>query len=238
MRRFVCCLLISFAAPVASAQRYAITDLGAFSPTAINTQGHIAGNLDGHAYIWTFQGLQNLGALTGGKASSAATINDAGEVAGMADGPAAVYGVGAAYGLEQNCSDVNQAFVWTKAKGMQGLGTVGIDANEWGDWCQIISYAAGINLAGVAVGTNDFVDDTYDWAFFSNTAGGITLLPMDAWAQLAYAINKPGDVVGMLSQNTTVPTVSGHAALWSSDTSSGKDLGSLGGPGSFWLLLL
>src|ERR1039458_4205399 len=83
---FLFCLI----SPLAVTQVYKVTDLGPLAPTAINNWGQVAGNLDGHAFIWTQWGSQDLGILAGGTFSSAAAINDFGIVAGTADGPGTV----------------------------------------------------------------------------------------------------------------------------------------------------
>src|ERR1035441_3724569 len=46
---FLFCLI----SPLAVTQVYKVTDLGPLAPTAINNWGQVAGNLDGHAFIWT-----------------------------------------------------------------------------------------------------------------------------------------------------------------------------------------
>jgi probable HAF family extracellular repeat protein len=219
----------------AGAQVYTITDLGAFSPTAINTWGQVVGNLSGHAYIWTrYYPMLDLGTLPGGTSSSAAAINDNGMVAGMADGVDVVKGlVGTLDGTTKTCTDVLQAFVWTREKGMQGLGTVDVDANsgDFAYWCEIISYASGVDFFGQVVGTNDWADNTYQNGFSWTKAGGLTLLTVPTTDYLVYyndrsnAINNRSEVVGIYGCCSVESE--GHAALW---TNSGVlDLGTLGG---------
>jgi hypothetical protein len=89
--RTLLALLSLACVPVVSAQVYTITNLGNFSPTAINSWGQVVGNRNGEAFIWAqFTGLKGLGKLSGGTASYAASINDLGVVAGTADGAGTV----------------------------------------------------------------------------------------------------------------------------------------------------
>src|ERR1019366_3349042 len=118
---FLFCLI----SPLTVAQVYKVTDLGPLAPTAINNWGQVAGNLNGHAFIWTQWGRLDLGTLAGGTFSSAMAINDFGAVAGTADGPFTIISPYSPYPPNQECSDLTQPFVWTPKKGMQGLGTLG-----------------------------------------------------------------------------------------------------------------
>jgi probable HAF family extracellular repeat protein len=224
-------LLISLVAPLAMGQLYTVTDLGALSPTAINIWGQIAGDLNGHAHIRTpGQGLRNLGTLPGGTSSSAAAINDLGVVAGMADGKGTVVSVDRL--VTQPCSDLIQAFVWSRAKGMQGVGALGVGGDDdSASWCAISSYANGINFFGQVVGNNDWLDNTYQNGFLRTNAAGMTLVPFPTEDDLPYyndradAINDAGQYVGAIGCCITLDW--GHAALW---TKSGvTDLGTLGG---------
>jgi probable HAF family extracellular repeat protein len=172
--------------------------------------------------------------LSSGTSSSAAAINDLGVVAGMADGPTTVIGLDGV--TKQYCSDVNQAFVWTRAKGMQGLGTVGVGPTDDSYlWCNIISYASGINLLGQVVGTNDWAANTYQNGFLWTDAGGMTLLsPLPPSPQCcvyynhrANVINNLGQIVGIWGCCDAVDE--GHAVLWTNDGVTVTDLGTLGG---------
>jgi hypothetical protein len=50
--RTLLALLSLACVPVVSAQVYTITNLGNFSPTAINSWGQVVGNRNGEAFIW------------------------------------------------------------------------------------------------------------------------------------------------------------------------------------------
>src|SRR5215469_17946168 len=79
-------LLVCFTTAFATAQEYAITDLGPLTPTAINNLAQVAGNYNNQAYVWSFGRMKALGLLPGGTFSQAAGINDLGAVTGTADG--------------------------------------------------------------------------------------------------------------------------------------------------------
>jgi probable HAF family extracellular repeat protein len=176
LRLFLFCLL----SPLTVAQVYKVTDLGLLAPTAINDWGQVAGNLNGHAFIWTTRGSLDLGTLAGGTFSSAAAINDFAVVAGTADGPGTVISPFPSI-QNQECSDLTQPFVWTPKNGMQGLGTVGIAREYEFEWCEIPFYAAGINVLGQVVGSSTEYG-TYMYAFLWTGVPGMTLFG-GSWPQ-------------------------------------------------------
>lgn len=214
---FLFCLISTLAVT----QVYKVTDLGPLTPTAINNLGQVAGNLNGHAFIWTKRGSLDLGILPGGTFSSAAAINDLAVVSGTADGPGTVI---LPYPPNQECSDLTQPFVWTPKKGMQGLGTVG---GNWdgGYWCDVGFYATDINVRGDVVGYTGL--GSYSFAMLWTSADGMTLFG-DTWPiTAAYGISDTGQIVG---QNADLDLFShgwGHATSWVSGVAT--DLGTLGG---------
>jgi probable HAF family extracellular repeat protein len=229
-------MLISFAAPIASAQRYAITDLGAlYSPAGIDKQGRIVGNLNGTAQIWTYHGLENLGTLPGGTFSYATAINDSGTIVGMADGSGNVVAVDGS--ITVSCADLTQAFVYTASTAkMKGLGALGVGQDgDYLGWCAISSYANSINNSAQIVGTNDWVNNTYEDGFISTpTPPGIQIVPGPPgyYNDRVNAIGS-GEGPWYVGMNECCGgVVSGHAMAWDvgKTGTSTIDLGTLGGP--------
>ena len=227
-------ILIAFVlllVPIASAQIYTITDLGPLSPTAINIWGQVVGNLNGQAFIWTqFAGRKGLGKLTGGTSSYAGSINDLGAVTGTADGPGAVISQDPAF-PNQECSDLIQPFVWTRSKGMQGLGAVAPPDSEvfFSDWCEEFPfYGTGINDNRQIVGDVGLYA-TYQWGFLWTKTGGISVFGGSWPPAFVNAISNTGRIVGQNSQDVTDPLTIflGHATSWKNGVTT--DLGTLGG---------
>ena len=212
---FLFCLI----SPLAVTQVYKVTDLGSLAPTAINNWGQVAGNLNGHAFIWTQWGRLDLGTLAGGTFSSAAAINDLGAVAGTADG------VGTVISLDpgipnQQCSALTQPFVWTPRKGMQGLGTIE-KLEWWGRLCGVPFYGTGINALGQVVGYTDAAG-SYQWGLVWTSAHGMTLFGGSWPPTMVNGVSNTGQIVG---QNSTF--VIGHATSWKSGVAT--ELVELGG---------
>jgi len=217
---FLFCLI----SPLTVAQVYKVTDLGLLAPTAINNWGQVAGNLNGHAFIWTTRGSLDLGTLAGGTFSSAAAINDLAVVAGTADGPGTVISQDPSF-PNQECSDLTQPFVWTPRNGMQGLGTVG---GVWDRdyWCEVPFYATGINAPGLLVGYTPGAG-SYVWAFFWTSADGMTLFGGSWPVTAANGVSNTGQIVGQNSTYQLFENGLGHATSWKSGVAT--DLGTLGG---------
>ena len=223
---FLFCLI----SPLAVTQVYHVTDLGPLAPTAINNWGQVAGNLDGHAFIWTQWGSLDLGILAGGTFSSAAAINDFGIVAGTADGPGTVISTDPSL-PNQECSDLTQPFVWTARNGMQGLGGVTPPFSDeiYPYWCEQFRFdGTGINARGQVVG---FVGEysSYQWGFLWTRANGITVFGGSWIPTVVNAISNTGQIVGQNSQDNTYPLTLwiGHATSWKNGVAT--DLGTLGG---------
>lgn len=233
-RSFSLSLLLFCLTPLfATAQRYTVTDLGKISPTAINIWGQVAGNLKGHAYIWTkFGGLQDLGTLAGGSSSSPSAINDLGVVVGVADGPATVVSPN---GVAHTCADVPQGFAWNQKSGMQGFGFTLIGGMNpcLEPSTSIVGYATGINDFGKVVSTDNWSSNSYVLAFLWTQSTGLTQLPFPTNLDLIYplteanGINNYSQMVGAVG--CCIDLDQGHAFLWDNNNGT-ADLGTLGGP--------
>jgi probable HAF family extracellular repeat protein len=178
--------LFSLLPALGESQVYTVKDLGPLSPVAINTWGEVAGNLNGHAYLWTkFAGLKDLGVLSGGTISSAISINDLGEVVGDGDLPPAAC----------DGSTITQTvpFLWTRKGGMKNLGTVGAGRYPA---CVFNGYASGINDLGQVSVTNGQPSTTYIDAYEWTQAGGLQILPGTTYQGKANGINNKGQIVG------------------------------------------
>src|SRR5947209_11095746 len=155
---------------------YTITDLGAMSPSAINTVGKIAGAANGHAALWQNGALTDLGI-----AGQANDLNDAGQVVAGAylwDSTSGSRGLGFSSGYGINSSSqvagtgsvyssvlnkyVPNAYSWSPSGGAQDIHSYlggGGDGSE----------ARAINQAGQIVGWTQhyiFLDSgsiSYGW---------------------------------------------------------------------------
>jgi probable HAF family extracellular repeat protein len=142
--RFFLWLFVAFTlVPLAVAQVYKITDLGALDGGSSQAYGlSVSDSVVGtscfdsvcHAFLWTKAGgMQDLGTLPGGGSYSiAAGVNELKQVAGSSD-------------FTQPFMGNTHAFLWTSTVGMQDLGTLG---------CPDITGATGINFFGQIVGTS------------------------------------------------------------------------------------
>jgi probable HAF family extracellular repeat protein len=226
MRKILVVLLFLLFVPIVSAQVYTITDLGSLSPTAVNARDQVVGNLNGHGFLWEkSHGLQDLGTLTGGTSSFAAGINDLGEVTGTADGLGTVISPDDSI-PNQECTDLTQPFVWTREKGMHGLGTVGVPPVETMSpfWCEIPFYATGIDALGQVVGYTTPYEDNYQWGFFQTRAAGTTLFGSSFPPSMVNGVSDTGQIVGQTG------VLIGLATSWKRGVVT--TLGALGGTDS------
>lgn len=233
---FLC--ICVFLVPFATAQRYTVTDLGPISPTAINTWGQVAGNLNHHAVTWSSaRGTRDLGTLSTGTFSRAAAINDLGAVVGQADGPTVLNLTSPTGDVSQVVCNVNQAFVWTLRDGMKGLGIiqVGNPSDYYQGYlhfgCNLgvpQTYATGVNSVGRIVGTNDWSSNTFVDGFLRTPPAGLQIVPEsgDFQARVA-AINNLGQFAGERSPNVLLVDSHPHAAVWRDNVQT--DLGTLAG---------
>jgi probable HAF family extracellular repeat protein len=210
---------------LAAGQIYKVTDLGPLAPTGMNSWGQVVGNLNGHAFIWTTgQGRRDLGLLSGGTFSIAAAINDLGAVAGTADGFGTITLPDPSL-PNQQCNDLTQPFIWTKAGGMRGLGAVAgpgefvPDPRNWN--CSIPFYGSEINARGQMIGyTTDYISD-YQFGFLWTSAGGMSEFGGSWPPTFANDISNTGEIVGQNSDAFD----RGFATTWTQGVAT--DLGTL-----------
>jgi probable HAF family extracellular repeat protein len=225
---FALCMLVCVCVgTVASAQKYAVADLGVLPGDAssvggwINNLGHVAGcsssylgqgvpcsviSAGQHAFFWTEKkGLLDMGTLPGGQISNAYGISDSDEVVGCSS----------------TKSSVEHAYRWTRRKGMEDLGTL-----PGGTY----SVAAAISSLNEIVGWSDYQGsltqpDAVMWGIHGviHDLGHLS----NAVASQAGAINIHHHVVG----TNFFGEFSFHAFFWTL-RSGMKDLGTLPG-GSF-----
>jgi probable HAF family extracellular repeat protein len=145
--------------------------VGSFA-LAINDGGRVAGALtsngQGHAFVTSGNGIQDLGTLPGGDWTAAYAINPAGDVAGYGS-------VGTAF----------RAFSWSAEAGYSQLGTLG-GAN---------SYAHGINSSGTVVGSAQTAGGTLHASVWQS-GGLLDLGTLGGGSSYAYGINDSGRIVG------------------------------------------
>ena len=189
-------------------QHSGLRDLGAIPPEsnfsvaqAINSSGIVAGYSTyqyppyptSHAVLWIQGEIHDLG----GNNAQAMGINDRGEVVGFS---------------------VPHAFLWSRRRGMQDLGTL-----PGGNYSQ----ALAINSRGEVVGSSNTADgNTHGFVWTRST--GMQMLPAlpDGFSSSANGINNHGEVVGGSSAGYS----NNFAVLWRRDGSV-ENLGVLSGQG-------
>jgi probable HAF family extracellular repeat protein len=204
-----------------------------------NAWGQVAGNISNHAVIWSrFQGTRDLGTLPTGTFSRAAAINDLGAVVGQADGPTALTLISISGDVLQAVCNVNQPFVWTDRRGMQGLGIVLLpngglpyyyEYYYYGcDFGTPSTYATAVNDLGQIVASNDDFD-TYEWGFLWTSKTGLQIVPQTLldWQNRVAAINNRGQFAGARSPSVLFIDLHPHAAVWRENVEI--DLGTLAG---------
>ena len=232
-------------AAFAAAQSYTITDLGGGSALAINNLGDVVVQPypSGNPFVWAPDGsIVALPPLAGDSTAIAFSINSRGLVVGGSESQTSssavlwTNGVPLDLGTPGTSSDATginasgevvgvkvtlgrgEAFLWTEATGMQGLGFLRGRRNG--------SDAQAINRFGQVVGSSG------DYAFiWSKTTGMKSLGKLPGYDDsAASAINDLGQVAG-ISQCTNC-SLETHATLWSKAKGSMLDLGVLPGASS------
>lgn len=229
----ICLLVVCLAlAPFASAQGYKVIDLGTLMPVGIDLEGEVAGNVNGHAAIWTnAHGLRDLGLLPGGTFSTAAAINDLGVVAGTADGPGYLTGVfltprSSTIGTV-DCDHLARPFTWSSRDGMKSPTSI---PGAWlFDNCfSAAEYSTGINNFDEVVGSN-LDSGTYKYLFTWMKGATSTDLIHSGYQSRANGVNDSAEIAGQWTLVNTLDNAS-HAVLWQNGVA--KDLGSLAGGSS------
>jgi len=243
-------VVLSFAA-FAAAQSYTVTDLGPGQAFAVNGLGDVVVQPypSGNSFVWSPGGKQlSLTPLTAGYPTTPYGINNQGLVVGYSsngqgfdaalwtngvpldlgtlDGLPACAGTGinASAEVAGYCFLLDgrtEAFLWTKATGMQGLASL-----QGGGG----SIAQAINRFGQVVGYGPTIAHATPYAFvWSKTTGkakNLGKLP-GYDSSYAFAINDLGQIAGQSACLNC--SLSGHATLWSKTKGSMLDLGVLPG---------
>ena len=242
-------LVVLSLAAFAAAQSYTITDIGPGQPLAINSLGDVAiGNtpissvwspggsllalppLPGDSFTWP-GGINGQGLAVGESENSSGVYLavlwtngeplDLGTLAGRTDSAAfAINASGEVVGYSTRPRSTTEAFLWTKATGMQGLGFL-----PGGDY----SIAEGINRFGRVVGQSATNLNQGLYAFiWSKTTGMKSLGKLPGYdSSGAAAINDLGQVAG--ESDCISCRLYTHATLWSKAKGSILDLGVLPG---------
>jgi probable HAF family extracellular repeat protein len=241
-------LVVLSLAAFAAAQSYTVTDLGPGQAFAVNGLGDVVVQPypSGNSFVWAPGGKQlSLTPLTAGYPTTPYGINNQGLVVGLSSNgqgyAAALWtngvpldlgtldgvpgcagtGINASAEVAGYCFLLNgrtEAFLWTKATGMQGLGSLQGGCG---------SIAQAINRFGQVVGYSCTSANNPSYAFiWAKTTGMKNLGKLPGGVNsYAFAINDLGQVAGFSDCGTGCD----HAVLWSKAKGSILDLGVLPG---------
>ncbi|MBN2581161.1 MAG: PEP-CTERM sorting domain-containing protein [Pirellulales bacterium] len=202
---FLSMLLLS-AAPVRAAVEYIVTDMGDFSPKAINNRGEVAGFISinsqvMHAAIYSNGTLKDLETL-GGTYSTATSINDIGELVGysmMSDGS-------------------YHAFLYRNGS-----------INDLGNFGGLSGRADGINNIGQIAASYVTADGFTNSILYDH--GSITELGhLGGNSTISQGINSLGEIVGHEKMNDGID----HAFVYRQEALT--DIGTLGGNSYAWAI--
>ena len=136
-----------------------------------------------HAVLWDHGKPINLGSLGGAQINTAAAINDRGEVIG---------------GSDLSGDTVIHSFLWTKAEGMQDLGTLSGDAISLGGWINNKTQVVGWSC--------DSSGNCRAYLWQNNVMTDLnSLIPAHSklYLMFAYGITDAGDIVGQAMDKST-----------------------------------
>jgi len=136
-----------------------------------------------HAVLWDHGKPINLGSLGGAQINTAAAINDRGEVIG---------------GSDLSGDTIIHSFLWTKAKGMQDLGTLSGDAISLGGWINNKTQVVGWSC--------DSSGNCRAYLWQNNVMTDLnSLIPAHSklYLMFAYGITDAGDIVGQALDKST-----------------------------------
>ena len=236
-------LVVLSLAAFAAAQSYTVTDLGPGHAVAINSLGDVVVQPygSGNPFVWAPDGsILTLLPLAGDNSTNPFGINshglavgvsssltlasavlwtngvplDLGTLGGTSSTATGINASGEVVGYSTISSGAIEAFVWSKATGMQGLGFF-----PGGDY----STAYAINRFGQVAGFSNGNNGSYAF-IWSKTTGMKSLgkLPGGVYS-VAFAMNDFGQVAGLSDCGTGCV----HAVLWSKTKGSILDLGVL-----------